>query len=69
MWAGGNRKDVSENAEVWHTSGFGESSMKGTPRRGLSEVSLRAEQLTRDEKQKEVGMKLWLGLSQQKLSQ
>lgn len=58
----GNRKNVSENAEVWLTrSGFGESSMKETPKGGWSEVSLRAEQWRPSEKQREVGMKLELG--------
>lgn len=44
MWAEGNGKDVSENAEVWHTrSGLGERSLKGTPKEGLGGVSLGAE--------------------------
>lgn len=60
MWAEENRNDVSENAEVWHTrSGFGESSLKGTPKEGLSGVSLGAEQLRLGEKQKEGGMNLY----------
>lgn len=37
---GWGKQDVSENAVVWHTrNGFGESSTKGTPKGGLSEVS------------------------------
>lgn len=65
VWAEGSRKDVSENMEVWHTrSRCGESSVKRSPKGGLSGVSLGAEQLGLDEKHEGVAVKLWLGSGQ-----